>query len=40
MIKEYYINEDLKRQKRKKNKKVSIKGSTIAKMLFLCTFVR
>ena len=40
MIKEYHINEVLKSIKRKKVKKVSVKGSTIAKMLFLCTFVR
>ena len=40
MLKEYHRNEVLKRQKRKKTKKVSVKGSTIAKMLFLCTFGR
>ena len=40
MIKEYHINEVLKSIKRKKTKKISVKGSTIAKMLFLCTFVR
>ena len=40
IVKEYHINEFLKSIKRKKVKKVSVKGSTIAKMLFLCTFIR
>ena len=40
MIKEYHINEELKRLKRKKIKRTIIKGSTVAKMLFLSTFTR
>lgn len=40
IIKEYHINEELKRLKRKKTKKIKIKGETIAKTLFMCTFTR
>lgn len=40
IVKEYHINEELKRLKRKKIKRTFIKGSTVAKMLFLSTFVR
>lgn len=40
MIKEYHINEQLKRLKREKNKKIFVKGDTIAKMLFMGMFTR
>lgn len=40
IIKEYHINEELKRLKRKKVKRTFIKGSTVAKMLFFSTFIR
>lgn len=40
ITKEYHINEELKRLKRKKNKKILVKGKTIAKMLFMSTFTR
>ena len=38
IIKEYHINEEMKRLKRKKTKKIKIKGETIAKPLFMCMF--
>lgn len=40
LIKEYHINEQLKRLKREKVKRIFVKGETIAKMLFLCMFTR
>ena len=40
IIKEYHINEEMKRLKRKKTKKIKIKGETIAKTLFMCMFTR
>lgn len=40
LIKEYHIKEQLKRLKRKKVKRILVKGETIAKMIFLCMFTR
>ena len=40
LIKEYHINEQMKRLKREKVKRIFVKGETIAKMLFLCMFTR
>ena len=36
----YHINEKINSLKREKNKRILVKGKTIAKMLFIATFTR
>ena len=38
--KEYHINEKINSLKREKNKRILVKGNTIAKMLFIASFTR